>query len=78
MKQVDEMPTSGQFVAVVDIDGIFVATTYKYIDDDLHFLNSNSDLGVLEWQELDKNDETEYLVGSGYKTIYLIAQSQLN
>ena len=29
MKQVDEMPTRGQFVALVDIDAGVVATTYK-------------------------------------------------
>lgn len=53
MKQVDEIPTSGQFSVVFDNgEGVF-SFTYMHEDGNLYFLNVNRDLPEFEWVQID-------------------------
>ena len=44
MKQVDEIPVSGQFSVVFDTGEDVFSSTYKHDDGYLYFLNVNRDL----------------------------------
>jgi len=53
MKQVDEIPITGQFSVVFDNGFDVFSSTYKHEDGDLYFLNVNRELSEFEWVQID-------------------------
>ena len=53
MKQVDEIPLSGQFSVVFDTGDDVFSSTYKHEDGELYFLNVNRELSEFEWVQID-------------------------
>ena len=53
MKQVDEIPVSGQFSVVFDNGYDVFSSTYMHEDGNLYFLNVNRDLPEFEWVQID-------------------------
>ena len=53
MKQVDEIPVSGQFSVVFDNGYDVFSFTYEHYDGGLYFLNVNRDLSEFEWVQID-------------------------
>ena len=53
MKQVDEIPVSGQFSVVFDNGEDVFSSTYMHEDGNLYFLNVNRDLPEFEWVQID-------------------------
>ena len=53
MKQVDEIPVSGQFSVVFDNGDDVFSSTYKHEDGGLYFLNVNRELSEFEWVQID-------------------------
>lgn len=78
MKQVDEMPTSGQFVAVFFSDfGIF-STTYMYENGNIYFFNFNVNNGDHEWIALDELGERELFETNKGNVIFIVDDETLN
>ena len=53
MKQVDEIPVSGQFSVVFDNGEDVFSSTYMHEDVNLYFLNVNRELSEFEWVQID-------------------------
>ena len=53
MKQVDEIPVSGQFSVVFDNGEDVFSSTYMHEDGNLYFLNVNRELSEFEWVQID-------------------------
>jgi hypothetical protein len=52
MKQVDEIPVSGQFSVVFDNGEDVFSSTYMHEDGNLYFLNVNRELSEFEWVQI--------------------------
>ena len=77
MKQVDEIPVSGQFSVVFDNGEDVFSSTYMREDGDLYFLNVNRELSEFEWVQIDFDQAMDSFKSYGDRMKIFIKESTL-
>lgn len=74
MKQVDEMPTSGQFVAVFNSDSGIFSTTYRFFDGSLYYYGFTSDEneGTNEWYAVNEAEERKLFTENSKDVMFFV------
>ena len=77
MKQVDDIPVSGQFSVVFDTGEDVFSSTYKNEDGDLYFLNVNRELSEFEWVQIDFDEAMDSFKWHGERMKIFVKETTL-